>query len=745
MYSQRAIILSAIVAGCGVSAAPAYGAVQSADRPESEGHRWSAEDSISVRYVTRDFDTPFNFWPSSQQFVWSPDRRHFVVLTHRGDLGDDSNIFELRIFSADAVRASTSGIPAPYRLITRRAYSSLRSPFTGLRWSDDGTSIYFLAPPEHPTPDERLQITSVYSVNLATGQTSRVTPEGMDVDEFYQAGNAIAFRRKLDDPDASIPSYPAEWMRRQPSGAMNRDRWPYPSPVVERYVQRVGGTPRRVEGRFVGSWQISRDGRYGISRLAIERRGHPRLVDMETGQLVPTFAPEATRDWNNNIVFAYWSGSGRHVIVGNIKNPVSGDAAGANVIASYDLANQHWQVIEDISTGPDRDPVIWSGWAEPDNFVILRQRGQNAPHGVRYRFRGDAWVGEAMRGAIDLDRFRNPAPAPLQLAIEEGPAQAPQIVATVEGRRIGLLPEDPVVLNNSLAPPRAFTFRDAVGATHTASVTLPAEYRQGRRVPVVVQASNYLADRFLPDGVMETAYATQGLAARGIGVIQMDTSGPAAASGGREGEVFRDMVEAAVNALVVQGIADPSRIGLTGFSRSCYHTRLALTHPGAVHFAAAVCADGYTGDYNSYLLDLAADIGSDTVDDNYGGAFWRNKSSWLERETTFNLDRITTPTLFSTNYFWRLGAPGYDEGSVRWIGGLRANRVPFDYLFFPSGSHNLQRPRERQFMLNAVVDWYAFWLKDEAPHDAALAERWRGLASPRQEASPHGGQPVARR
>lgn len=736
MYSQRTIILSAIAAGCAILPVPSYAAVQTAGGSEAPGHRWNAEDSVSVRYVTRDFDTPFNFWPSSQQFVWSPDRRHFVVLTHRGDLADDSNIFELRIFSADVVRATTSGIPAPYRLVTRRSYSSLRSPFTGLRWSDDGASLFFLAPPEHPTSDERLQTTSIYRLDVAAGQVSRISPEGMDIDEFHQAGNAIAFRRKLDNPDASIPSYPAEWMRRQPSGAMSRDRWPYPNPLVERYVQRVGGTPRRVEGRFVASWQISRDGRFGISRLAIERRGHPRLVDMDTGQLLRTFVPEATTDWNRNVGLAYWSGSGRHVIVGNIRNPVPGDAVGANVVASYDLINQRWQVLEDISTGPDRDPVIWSGWAEPDNFVILRQRGQNAPHGVRYRLRGDAWVGEAIRNAINLDQYRNPAPEPLQLAIEEGPTRSPQVFATVEGRRIGLLPDDPVTLTNTLAPPRVFTFRDASGATQSASVTLPPDYRPGRRIPIVVQAYSYLPSRFLPDGVWETAYATQGLAARGIGVVQMSTGDLAAAAGPREGEVFRELIEAGVNALVAQGIADPGRVGLTGFSRSCYHTRLAITRPGAMHFAAAVCADGYTGDFSSYLLDLAADFGSDTVDDNYGGPFWSNKASWLEREPTFNLDRITTPTLFSSNYFWRLGAPGYDESSVRWIGSLRANRVPFDFLFFPSGSHNLQRPRERQVMLDAVVDWYAFWLKDEAPHDAALAERWRALASQRQERAP---------
>jgi hypothetical protein len=113
---------------------------------------------------------------------------------------------------------------------------------------------------------------------------------------------------------------------------------------------------------------------------------------------------------------------------------------------------------------------------------------------------------------------------------------------------------------------------------------------------------------------------------------------------------------------------------------------------------------------------------------NGGGKIWRNKSGWLANAPAFNVDRMEAALLFTTH------AKELNYLQIEMIGALRANHKPFQYLLFPLGDHQLQRPRERLASLTASVDWMSFWLQgyerkepiqENAETKQSLAEKYR--------------------
>jgi hypothetical protein len=119
-----------------------------------------------------------------------------------------------------------------------------------------------------------------------------------------------------------------------------------------------------------------------------------------------------------------------------------------------------------------------------------------------------------------------------------------------------------------------------------------------------------------------------------------------------------------------------------------------------------------------------------------------DRQASLERDTLLNVHHIRGPVLFTRS----VGAERRMWESLRIMqGAFRAARRPFDELSFPEGVHNLMRPRERIVLMNAIVDWMAFWLMDEAPADPERARVWTQMRTQwqRQQAWEASGNPVA--
>ncbi len=239
----------------------------------------------------------------------------------------------------------------------------------------------------------------------------------------------------------------------------------------------------------------------------------------------------------------------------------------------------------------------------------------------------------------------------------------------------------------------------------------------------MIQAYRDFPDKFLPDGPSTHAYAAQSLVARGFAVLNVTIPGEDMRKLGKLRELtdFTVVVESSIEALAKEGIVDPDKVGLIGFSRGGYETHYAITHPGHYAPVAAIIDDGFPGTLG-YLMTIRAI--NESLFTMYGGTFWNDRASWLEHDPSFNVHRVKAATLFTV----------HNEQAIPYaletIGAFAMNGVPMEYWAFAKGSHTLEMPRERFVSQELSLDWLSFWVQgqeDPAPDKADQYVRWRAL------------------
>lgn len=118
-------------------------------------------------------------------------------------------------------------------------------------------------------------------------------------------------------------------------------------------------------------------------------------------------------------------------------------------------------------------------------------------------------------------------------------------------------------------------------------LTLPVDYKKGTRVPLATFVHGGPASRFDESflGYLSYLYAPQALAARGIAVLRPNPRGT-----GGYGVRFRQLnrndwagndwgdINAGIDSVIADGIADPARLGIMGWSYGGYMTAWAIGH-----------------------------------------------------------------------------------------------------------------------------------------------------------------------
>jgi hypothetical protein len=195
----------------------------------------------------------------------------------------------------------------------------------------------------------------------------------------------------------------------------------------------------------------------------------------------------------------------------------------------------------------------------------------------------------------------------------------------------------------------------------------------------------------------------------------------------REAPVETDAFESLITDLSQAGLIDQTRVGVIGFSRTCFHVRYALTHLPHL-FRAASITDGFDPSYVAYtLFNGTYDSVIPQIEKINGGPpYGDNLQSWIKNATGFNLNKIQTPLLISAYEPWEL--------LEQWetYSGLRRLNKPVDLLWWWRGdvSHILFQPAQRYASQQSAVDWFDFWLNKHEDSDPSKSEqyaRWRKL------------------
>ena len=186
--------------------------------------------------------------------------------------------------------------------------------------------------------------------------------------------------------------------------------------------------------------------------------------------------------------------------------------------------------------------------------------------------------------------------------------------------------------------------------------------------------------------------------------------------------------ETAIDYLYERGLIDPARVGIIGFSRTCLYVKYMLVHSN-YKIAAASVADGVDGGYFQYIA--MGDSLADESDQLYGvPPFGGGLAVWTKSSPGFRLDTVTAALRIQAM------GPGSLLGEWEWFEGLTRLQRPAELVYMPTGTHILERPRDRMVSQQGDVDWFAFWLKNEEDLDPSKAEqyvRWRKLRSLEEE------------
>jgi dipeptidyl aminopeptidase/acylaminoacyl peptidase len=518
-------------------------------------------------------------------------------------------------------------------------------------------------------------------------------------------------------------------------------------------TQLISAEP--VTGKIPASWE-----RYDPVPLFEHRRWHgddpdltkpenvlrPRryaLINLTTGKVAPLVnAPNAEplgyfADANR----IAWSNDQKRLLVTNLFFPPDVEV-GANaspptkpcVVASIDLPSFHRRCL--YFDGPamplGSTHVVGVRFGKDHDEVLVYVKSDTQQPGViAFHLESDTWEKMPSLSVPWNDErawqadFEGKSGSDVHIYVRQGLNEAPSLWAS-DARTHAARPiwnPNPQLQGLDFGQASVYHWKDETGRDWTGGLVRPVGYVLGRRYPLVIQMYSFREHQFLTDGTDPSAFAARQLASAGFVVLQLR----------KQPNVLSDVdaqtslagYQSAVQRLSDAGLVDRERVGLVGFSWTCWYAVNAIIKSPHL-FAAATIADGLDNSYMQYLLFSPGDSSLPEQFETIRGGkpFGAGLERWLKEAPGFHLDQVETPV--------RIEA--IDPSSIlqEWelYSSLYMQHKPVDLIYFPSGTHIHQKPLERLESQQGNVDWMRFWLQgyeDPDPAKREQYERWRKM------------------
>jgi dipeptidyl aminopeptidase/acylaminoacyl peptidase len=344
------------------------------------------------------------------------------------------------------------------------------------------------------------------------------------------------------------------------------------------------------------------------------------------------------------------------------------------------------------------------------------------------------------QGALDAKNVSsNSRPSHTHIVVEQSLNVAPSLWALDDdsGRSKEIWNPNPWLSKEMLGKVSIYRWTDPSGYKWIGGLVLPPDFVAGKRYPLVIQTHGFEETEFMSAGEFTTAMAARPLASAGIIVLQV-----------RDRRDHHDTLQeatdqirgyqAAIGTLSEAGLVDPKRVGIVGFSRTCWHVEAALAEFPQL-FSAGVVADGEDLGYMQYMLFAPESTYIQKGATGVIGSppFGEGLKAWMSNVPDFKLDRVLTPL--------RIEALGPGSLLQEWelYSSLHLQDKPVDLIYLPGGEHVLIKPRERVVSEQGTVDWFRFWFQgyeDPNPAKTDQYKRWEHLRDLRDADARGAGQ-----
>jgi dipeptidyl aminopeptidase/acylaminoacyl peptidase len=277
-----------------------------------------------------------------------------------------------------------------------------------------------------------------------------------------------------------------------------------------------------------------------------------------------------------------------------------------------------------------------------------------------------------------------------------------------------------VVAELELVPAEDIAFKSKDGTEVHALLTKPIGYQAGRRYPTLVRIHGGPTSQ----DTHSFQFERQLFAANGYVVLNVNYRGSSGRGAKFSESIFADWgnlevddVLAAVDYAVAQGIADPDKLGIGGWSYGGVLTDYVIAKD--TRFKAAISGAGSANHISLYGHDQYT-----FLYDNEFGPPWKNPDLWIKFSYPFfQADKIRTPTLF-------MG--GEDDFNVPILGSeqmyqaLKTLNVPTQLVVYPGQNHGLTRISFLRDRYERYLAWYDKYLKGGSGTTTSAAPKVSG-------------------
>jgi Prolyl oligopeptidase family len=666
----------------GAGVALAFIGVSLADFADGK-RRFDTRASVEMSY----FGTLF----ASQPFdvdddgVMSPDGRWVVKVTHRGVLPQGVTEGTLWLFDAVALQRNVNHpslqVPPPTPLATMSAavngidfVADRGNTIYLVKWARDSRGLTFLG--RDGQENRRL-----FQMDLQARKVTAVSFANQDVVNYVVTKNGFIYLAAADRNEDQ------EW-RAAGAGILDIQNGTGSSLIKLLYPHFFGDGCCEPMG--LGVWQVSNghaepivNAKTGnpvqvITKYGAEVMGlspdegrlatigfestpksesdtplHYRIVDLNTGSS-ETLLEKPIFPINSGFKGRYravWSPDASAIAVSVLSESealarADDHSSPSCEVGIINMSSHHFDcVMRPRNPSPG---VLYSMYWAPNGSVLglrYRQWGNGLYEDQLVERKHGVWVASM--------RQRQPHDLPLQLTVREGLNDPPVLLATdtdTDKERVVFDP-NPQLKDFDLGVVSVYEWKDGHGRTIRGGLAKPPGYVAGRRYPLVIQTHGFDPHKFFRVGYGETANAGRALTSRDIMVLQV--AEPWAPYGGTWEAAMENGTNvylAAIEQLAADGLIDPKKVGLTGYSATGLFVSSAITRDPD-RFAAAALSNTDNGsltDYYTYI-DYGGPGYAKYAGNLFAGArpYGDGLSKWIERAPEFSSDKITAPVLLS--------------------------------------------------------------------------------------------------
>jgi hypothetical protein len=702
---------------------------------------------------------------------FSPDGNYFVVWAERGRLDLDNVEDSLRIYRSQDIKdflqqLNGSLTPAPIWIVIR--FGKEGPVISDWRWLPDSSGVAFLVRDGHHFGDKHLVLADLQT-KVIEPLTS--TTEAVGAFDIHDRENYVYTAFESIEQDAGQQKAREEAQAAAIVGTghtlfqlLRLDKFldlPLPPRYLwavirgDRFLVKQDGSPVVPEAVLSPPLSLSPDGNSLVTTLSVPNvppiwetlypapfDSHPLRIrsgrdkpahqyvriDLQSGSVESlTDAPTGhDAGWDGDGV-PIWSKDGQALLLPNTFLSSKYHAPSRPCVAVVDLTfgtRTCVEILKRQADGKDYHFIVGAMFAGGSKERVLVSTYHNSLfHAVEYQYKEDSgW--QVVKSTSESIKAGYSGYRDLEVGVKEGLDEPPLLIAQNKQTSRAIWDPNPQLQKVEVGHASVFAWKDKEGRELKAGLYMPVGYKPGQRYPLVIQTHGFRESEFRPSGFLTTGSAARSFAAAGMLVLQVTENCPLQTPS--EASCAVAVYESAVTKLVSEGMVDPERIGIIGFSRTCFYVMEALT-ASSLHFKAASVTDGPMVTYLQYItaIDWRGNVIPKQFDSLIGvPPFGKGLEEWLKQSPGFHVDKITAPLL--------VVAEGRASLLSMWepYGGLRYLHKPVDLMVLNTEEHVVTNPAVRMASQGGSVDWFRFWLKDEEDPDPSKAEqyaRWRKL------------------